>query len=212
MNAIKQQCGFTLVEIQISLFILLLISAILMSSLTLAKKVFLKTQDLSMQTNAMRVISPILNKQINGIIPLRAMNNGQESIIFKGNADDIYYVAHLPQHAVGGGPWLIHLFVKNRQLLLEYKTINKDFSNYVDFKEQDQTILLLNNVSHFSLSYFDDKDSELKPLWVSGWRESNKLPSLVKIRIQQDKKRWPDSIIPLFSYQALTTNAHKLSL
>ena len=121
MNASK---GFTLVEIQIAILILLLIMAVLMGGLQLTAKTKKAAEKLSEQTADKRAISRLFQQQFSNILPIKALENGKSKLIFNGRQDNLYYMGYLPERVINGGPWLLHVFQKDEQLMLEYRVFD----------------------------------------------------------------------------------------
>lgn len=200
--------GFTLVEIQIALLILLLIMAVLMGGLQLASKSTKAAEELAMQSNNMRVISTLLKRQISSILPLKALHNGKAKLIFKGERNEVYYTGYLPEHVVDGGPWLIHLYTEKKQLLLDYRVIDTEQSINDNFTGNFETIMLLDNVDDFSIDYYREQTS----VWQSNWHKRDVMPALIKIQLSQDGASWPDLVIQIQSHLAVKTPFHVLEI
>lgn len=200
--------GFTLVELQIALLILVLIGAVLMGGLQLSAKSNKVADKLNSANSDLRVISKFLNQQITGIMPLTTLHNNKSSLMFKGQHNSIYYVGNLPKHVVTGGPWLIHLYVRDKQLRLEYKVFDNRLAFSKNLSAEFESLILLENVDQFSLFYQKASTS----LWQATWQERHIMPAKIKIKINHHKHLWPELIISVHSYAGVTTPFNVLKI
>jgi general secretion pathway protein J len=203
-----KNAGFTLVEVQIALLILLLIVAVLMGGLKLAAKSTNAAEKLVKQTSDVRIITSFIQKQITSILPLKSLRNGKTKLLFKGQHSEVYYTGHLPEHVVNGGPWLIHLHQKKEQLLLNYRAIDNTRSFTENINSDFATVVLLENVDDFSIEYLSKRHGS----WQSTWHKADFMPALIKIQLSQNNRLWPDIVVPLYSHLAVKTPFHVLEI
>jgi general secretion pathway protein J len=199
--------GFTLVEIQIAILILLLIVAVLMGGLQLSAKTNNAAEKLAERSADMRIVSRLLQQQISNIIPLKALENGKSKLIFDGEQDSIYYMGYLSEKVVKGGPWFIHLYQKNKQLLLDYKTFDNTKSMQRNNADDFEQVVVLEGFDELIIDYQSDND-----IWTSHWGDDHNMPKLVRIKLSQDNIPWPIITIPLYSYAATDTPFHVLQV
>lgn len=197
----KRTAGFTLIEIQIALLVLLLIVAVLMGSLRLTAKSSQAAEKLAIQSNDLRIISGFLRQQINSMMPLKALESTKTKLLFKGESDELYYIGYLPEHVVVGGPWLIHLYENNQQLQLGYRVFDSGSSIRKNLQGDNQHVTLLNTIDSFSVEYYNHKSGS----WLSTWANTDQMPSAVKIQIIQEELMWPEIVSPIQSYSAIKT-------
>ena len=204
MNASK---GFTLVEIQIAILILLLIMAVLMGGLQLTAKTKKAAEKLSEQTADKRAISRLFQQQFSNILPIKALENGKSKLIFNGRQDNLYYMGYLPERVINGGPWLLHVFQKDEQLMLEYRVFDNTESIRDNLRADFEEVVLLNDVDEFSIEYQTEKGT-----WKSRWQDDHTMPQRLKVQLIQTEKTWPGIIVPIYSYAATETPFHVLAV
>lgn len=202
--------GFTLVEVQISLVILVLIMSVIIGGIQLSDRSGKAIGLLAEKSRDKRIISQLLSRQINSLLPLTAIENGKSTLIFDGDKSSLYFMGYLPEHVVKGGPWFIHLYQKNDQLILDYKPFDNTQSVASNKTMKFESVPLLNNIKYFSMFYLADR----KPLasWKTSWDKKDTLPSTVKIQIKQESEAWPALIVPVYSYTAIKTPVHVLTI
>jgi prepilin-type N-terminal cleavage/methylation domain-containing protein len=192
--------GFTLIEIQIAILILLLIFSLSAGVLYFSAKAWNISNDQSLQQNRQNVVSNFLGQQITTIIPLKSERHGRKTLFFEGKNQSIYYVGYLPTYLVRGGPWLINLHLNpTNQLILRYKPIEYQKSWLSNLDGRYQNVVLLDEVRHFSISYLS---SESHAEWGREWLDSHFLPSLLKIQVQHKDVMWPDIVQPIHTSAA----------
>ena len=146
-----RQAGFTLVEVQIALLILVMIMAALMGSLYLVSKTTNAVTAIEETHQDKRIISRFLKQQLSTALPLRALEGGDLSVIYQGDEQDIYFVGHLPEQVVASGPWLLHLYVKDKQLILDYRAIDLAISVKDNMAADYESVVLLSDVDEMTL-------------------------------------------------------------
>jgi len=198
----SKSLGFTLVELQIALLILVLIGAVLVGGLQLSEKSNKAAVRLGNESSNMRIISRFLNQQITGILPLTALHNNKSELIFKGGHNSIYYMGQLPNHVVTGAPWLIHLYLTGNQIQLEYKVFDNTQSIRVNLADGFEQLTLLENVDEFTLYYRKEGSNKSTSSWQTSWLDKNIMPQQIKFKVSHNKQQWPDLIVPVYSYQA----------
>jgi len=207
INNKSAEAGFTLVEIQIAILILLLIVAVLMGGLQLSAKTNNAAEKLAEKSTDIRIVSRLLQQQISNIIPLKSLENGKSKLIFDGEQDSIYYMGYLSEKVVKGGPWFIHLYQKNKQLLLDYKAFDNTKSMQRNNSDEFEQVVVLEDVDEIIIDYQSEND-----IWTSRWGDDHNMPKLVRIKLSQDNFPWPTITIPLYSYAATDTPFHVLQV
>jgi general secretion pathway protein J len=207
INIKRGEAGFTLVEIQIAILILLLIVAVLMGGLQLSAKTNNAAEKLAEKSTDIRIVSRLLQQQISNIIPLKSLEKGKSKLIFDGEQDSFYYMGYLSEKVVKGGPWFIHLYQKNKQLLLDYKAFDNTKSMQKNTSDDFEQVVVLEDLDELIIDYQSDND-----IWTSRWRDDHNMPKLVRIKLSQDNFSWPIISIPLYSYAATDTPFHVLQV
>jgi len=203
----KSSKGFTLIEIQIAILILLLIMAVLMGGLKLTAKTKNAAENLSEQTADMRAMSRLFQQQFSNILPLKALESGKSKLIFQGETDELYYVGYLPERVINGGPWLLHTFQKDEQVMLEYRVFDNTQSIRDNLRAEFEEVVLLNDVDELSIEYQTEKGT-----WKSNWKDTHNMPQRLKIQLIQTDKTWPEIIVPVYSFSATETPFHVLAV
>jgi general secretion pathway protein J len=193
------QKGFTLVEIQIALLLLLMIMAVLMGSLHLVSKTASSAEKLTERNTDLRIVSRLLKQQLAGAVPLRALEDGETKVIFNGASDALYFVGNLPEYVVKGGPWLLHLYQDDAQLVLGYRVLDSQRSIHDNYQDDYETVVLLNDIETIDFNYFDDNAQA----WKTSWDDTDAMPRAIKLDIEQTQYKWPELVSPIQGSNAI---------
>lgn len=210
-NELEHQHGFTLVEIQIAILILLLIFALVSGVLHFTAKSTKVSDKFAAEQSQRFAISQLLRQQINSIVPLQMTDTEPSQILFEGEASSVYYVSYLPEYLVMGGPWLIRLSINDvHQLLFGYVAINHQLSWQANMHAEFTEIVLLDEVEQFEIQYLSKTDSTTEEKWQSNWFNKTILPALIKVNVIQDGHVWPELIEPIYSFSSTKLPMHAL--
>lgn len=194
----SQQRGFTLVELQVAIVLLLIIFSLLAGVIFFASKAWKGSEEASLQQNQLMSVQQLLRRQLNSIVPLQKVERNKNLILFDGQGDQLFYISYLPEYLVRGGPWLIHLYIDDaKQLTLAYKAIDHNQSWQENKNDIFNHIQLIKHVDEFKISYISQKDVDKNDIWLETWMDKVFLPTLVKIEIKQKNNDWPQIIEPL---------------
>jgi len=197
-----RQHGFTLVELVVALTLLALIAAVLFGSLQLAGRSWEGGEAKVRDVNDMRQTETFLRHQIASALPMRMAKAVATPLLFAGAADELRYVASLPERVVEGGTMLFRLaLVKNGeggQLILERMVPDPDAVEMPDFKDAERT-LLADGIAELTIAYFGRDpaaaDTET-PSWRDRWDDPQRLPMLIRIGVRPLRgPPWPVLVV-----------------
>ena len=128
-------------------------------------------------------------------------NRRTRNLAVMGLPDRFLFVAPPPASASGQRLQLFRIAfetgAKNLRLVLAWRQIQPDFSDFTDAREFESRILI-ENIASGQISYFGKSRQQDTALWHSEWVEQNALPQLVKVILRYptgDLRRWPPLII-----------------
>lgn len=191
--------GFTLIEIQIALLLLVLIMGLLFGALHLASKSWKAGQIQNEQIEEKRLVSEFLRRQISQIVPMLWITSRGSDLIFRGNEDSILYVSILPANRLSGLPSLLQLITNDNQLEFGYSFLTADQTPFDTRNGRMTKTEVLNNIEEINFQYFGKKNKGSRPPeWFSIWDSKRRLPNLIKCQITlANGTNWPEMIFPL---------------
>lgn len=190
--------GFTLVELLVALTLLALLAAVLSGSLRLVGRSWQGGENKVMQVDEMRQTQAFLRAQIASALPKRLPKGVDTPLLFAGTAEELDYVAPLPERVVEGGTLLFRLTaVKDgdrNPLVLQRMYIDPDMIDMPNFADAERTILA-EHIADIKFGYFgrdpDAADSET-PTWRDHWDDRQRMPLLIRIDVHPENgPAWP---------------------
>ncbi len=204
----NKRTGFTLIEVQIGMVLLVLIMGLLFGALHLASKSWQTGQAYNEMNEDKRLVAEFLRRQISQITPLFWSDVKSSALIFRGESDSMMFVGRLPANRNVGELSLMKLISKigatddaGKRLELGYGKLDPDLSPFNSREKQLKYTLVLEQIKDIQFQYFGQQKSRLDsepPEWSDSWSSKKILPQLIKCQIILMKgKQWPEMIFPL---------------
>lgn len=192
-----RSAGFTLVELLLALTLMSMLLALAYGGLRASTRATEKGQRILEDSGRIRMAHQFVRKQLNQMSPLAfdVSEDGQERVVFMGDAQRIRYVAPMPGYLGFGGPQVQELeFVRgeNGYDLVISHALLQNFEE--DALYQREPIFLLGNIARAEFSFLgQDEEGELTR-WSNSWDEVSVLPSSVAVDIEFNEDvyiKWP---------------------
>lgn len=177
----KNQDGFTLVELLVSIALLAVLSTLLLSAIRPTVSALLDgTKEIDRNTElvgAQDMVSKYLKSAVNLSHHPHFQSNASGLL---GTKDRVEFFAHLPEF-VGGDITKFELSFRQEhvgQLVL---------STLIPRREETESFVLLENVDAMEISYFGSPDNTGdEARWYTEWEESDYLPRLIRVDLECD--------------------------
>ncbi len=195
--------GFTLVEIQIALILLVMIMGLLFGALYMASKSWKVGQAQNELTEEKRLVAEFLRRQFSQITPLSWQDNRGSALIFRGHSDAVLYVGKLPANRSTGGLSLLELITRDdessKRLELGYERLDPDQTPFDTTDETMKHTLVLDQIKTIQFQYFGQQKFGSDPAeWSDQWEANKRLPKLIKCQITMTSdESWPEMIFPI---------------
>jgi general secretion pathway protein J len=195
MKKRKNEGGFTLLELIISITITAVILVILLSALRLGHRSQEKGTEADISSQHMRMLNDRLTWLIRGAYPYTIKIEGEETLQFKGSARSLGFVttstdiySDSPED-MAGLKWVTIYKGKEGLKIRESVFFFQDEAEGEEEAEKD--LILDPTVTGISFKYMDfgGEDEEIKSeVWVEGWdtEEKNYLPAAILAEITLD--------------------------
>lgn len=195
--------GFTLIEVMVAMTILSMTLLLLFGSLYAANKYWKISAAAIERTDEIRIASQFIRQRLSQAIPILWLTSDQRRLLFHGERRQLKFISTLPSHRGGG---LYSLILKTAQtdsgpqLGITYKLLVPDKEPF-DFprSEEQEFVVLANNVTAITFSYFGNTERSDEPRWHDSWEHSEQLPQLVRIKISTTEGQiiWPTMEVPV---------------
>lgn len=190
---VNKSKGFTLIEVLIGMTLLSLMVVLLFSSLAIGAKSWEQGEKKIANVNEIAVVQHFFNLHLAHATPQwNDFDSEKERVLsFQGKKDALQFVAGFPASAQRSGLQLFNLEVKEKN---KKKFINIALTPFFPLIEGEDffhdKIELVENVTHFELSYFGLSDETGELVWQSEWLNKEQQPRLVKILLELDDGRY----------------------
>ncbi len=200
--------GFTLLEIMVAMVVLSLIMTTAFGALRMGERSWEAGLARSTETETLRTVAGVLQRQFNQILPLTWIEDTQTFITFSGDHQQLRFIAPAPQHHGATGLFEFTLVVKmdtgNAQLVLYYRLYDPGNEGFAPDHSDRQRMVLVDNLNTASFAYYGSPVAGDPPRWHSQWStEAEAFPRLVRARLGTgtDKgtgpRPWPDLLLAL---------------
>lgn len=195
--------GFTLVELLVSLTLMALIAVVLSGGLRFGAAVWQAGDAQADRLSEMQAVQGFVRRHLGRAEPLRVSAAiSKREIYFNGGPDSVRFVAILPAHL--GTPGFHQLEIREvrggtgQRLMLDMRLLQPG-QNGNPFTGEPRERALLEGIRSAEFAYFGTTQKDVPPSWQSQWDSADRLPSLVRLRVQfpkGDRRVWPELIVP----------------
>tara|TARA_Y100000590_G_scaffold257086_1_gene288728 strand:- start:675 stop:1325 length:651 start_codon:yes stop_codon:yes gene_type:complete len=199
--------GFTLLEMLIALSLSVILAAMLFSSLhTYA----VGTKAGQLHFNAKQSsghIYQFISNQLRESIPLSLKVGRKRDLLFHGDNRQIIYVGHVPRHRSIGGLHKNSIIIDGetprQSLIFSYERLAADglfdIGTFVE-KTPSNSNVLIADAHAIELEYFGVTAKNTNPNWVSQWPRTDRLPQLIRLRIEKSTEAPPiEIVLPVYA-------------
>ncbi|MEZ4524581.1 MAG: type II secretion system protein [Desulfobacterales bacterium] len=203
----KPECGFTLLELLISLTIVALITVLVFSALRIGVRAWEKGEENVENRQRYRIVLNLMRLQLAAVC-LSASGSGEnQAPIFRGESDFVEFISRkslIPGRSAG----MVFVryqteFDKDTVRVSLYEKNTVLLKNMADMAvpAPDDYYELIRDMADFGFEYLkvsvDDKSGETKREWQTGWdlEKDKGQPAAVRIRFQADESFSPVYVI-----------------
>lgn len=178
--------GFTLIEVLIGMVILSLMMMLLFSSLHGSISSWELGEKKIIEVNKIASVQHFFKNYLEPVLPLTLVEE-KNKFAFQGDAKHLQFAATAPSSAKTLGILLFSLSLEpqhknpGKSMMISLKPFFPE-KNAQGWKTDK--LALLKNIKNASFSYFGKKNATQSPEWSQSWEKQNKLPLLVRIKIE----------------------------
>jgi general secretion pathway protein J len=193
----KDDAGFTLLELLVTMTLLGLLSVALVASIRYGTRIWRATAATATSNSTMLTVREQLKELLGKAYPEYVYPTPTTGhILFDGTPDSIDFLA--PDSHIAGG--LAHVRIAGEQDGTAFALVATAAPELSNAPVPDAARrILLHNLAALEISYYGrDKPNNDQAEWVSEWRGMTVMPDLVRIRLQfaqTSARPWPELII-----------------
>jgi general secretion pathway protein J len=198
---VKQNSGFTLVELLLAITLLSMLMALAYGGLHAATQATDRGQEILEERGRLRMAHQFVRKQLNQAIPLAfAQSDGRvtgqkDPEVFLGSASSVRFVGPMPGYLGFGGPQVQQLNIIQGDNGLELVLQHALVQGFEESKLQERDpILLIDRINFAEFQFLGrDERGDLTP-WTSEWLQTDQLPAAVALQIEFEEgayAEWP---------------------
>jgi general secretion pathway protein J len=193
----RNNSGFTLIELMVSLVLLGLITTVVAAAVQsgiLSSQSVEQTVD---RAGQVRLAQSVLRRHLESARPARLADTEQPQTAFAGRVDGIKFIAVLPAWIGQGGTHKIKIGLSGGRLLLSTEVSPTNIET-IDVRRPTSQTVLVDDVQAVGIAYFGRRGRERRPVWQDTWLERGRLPSLIRIRLKLTDDQisgWPDLVV-----------------
>jgi len=198
----NREAGFTLLEIMVALVVLSMIMTTAFGALRMGERSWEAGLARASETETLRTVSGVLQRQFKQVLPLSWTEDTQTTIAFSGAREQVRFIAPAPQHHGSTGLFeytvVVEPYEDNAQLVLYYRLHDPDSTGFQPDSSDRQRVLLVDELSTASFSYYGSPVVGDPPLWHSHWNnDAEAFPQLVRARLVANTGAWPELVLAL---------------
>ncbi len=210
---VKQNKGFTLIEVLIAMTLLSIMVVLLFTSLKICAQSWEQGEKKMSDVNEVAAVYNFFQRHLPSATPLwnDFSKTDERTFSFQGKKQSLEFVSTFPASAGKSGMQLfsLDLVQKNNEQIINV-TITPFFPVTDGEEWKKEEAILLRHVEDFSLSYFGPAEEGTTSIWQEEWLTKNSQPQLIKININtKNGIYWPEMIIEL--KLAATVNTDELA-
>ena len=198
----RRAAGFTLLEIMVAMVVLSLIVTTAFGALRLGDRSWEAGLARSSDTETLRSVAGVLQRQFNQTLPLVWTEDKEKTIAFRGNSEQIRFIAPAPLHHGSTGLFEFDLVAETDdsggRLVLYFQLHDPDSNGFMPDLADRQRVLLVDDLKWAEFRYYGAPVADDPPRWHRFWSsEAEAFPQLVQARFESGSGPWPDLVFAL---------------
>lgn len=199
--------GFTLLEVLVAITLLGMIMVMAYQGLRTGAHSTAQGEAAIERVNRLRLSQEFLRSQLARALPMAIEQDDMlGAVVFEGGPEVMRFVAPMPGYLSYGGPYVQTLMLARadgggRKLIFDHRILQygEDAERAPDPSSEREPVELLAGIDDAEFSYLEPGESQdEEPEWVDEWRQVDRLPLLVRIRLdmrEDSRIQWPELVV-----------------
>jgi general secretion pathway protein J len=209
----RKNTGFTLLEVMLALTLLALMMGMIYASLNIGLRAWDAGDKRVTAASNWRTVEHFMRRELGQVFPSRWRGVPTPYVAFEGTATTLRYVttlnldAALQNGAAAGLQWA-ELRLNGSVLTLNRQAFDSQAQNFEGLLSGSTStgvtsttiapVKLMDNMTSLSIEYFGQDNDNTDPTWRSEWLDLQRLPSLVRFKIETTRGRdIPDMVVSI---------------
>ena len=195
---LRDERGFTLLEMLVATTLLGLLSLVLYGALEFGLRSWKRSEEVSVQANVVRQVQASLTADLTRAYPeVVHTDPTRKPIDFEGTQSSIRFLAPDPAHA-GALDRVVIVIPAGSDMLTRTATLE------LGANARPTSRALLKHVERIEIAYFGPAGEDKALEWQDRWQDRETLPRLIRIRAQLGRGiAWPELVVaPAISAEA----------
>lgn len=198
----RQQAGFTLVEVILSLVLFSLISLALVAAMGTMGNTYSRTAERVDANADLRIVGGFLHQTLSQSLVVFPPGGDElpSNPYFQGNEQELTFVGNLSGYQGPGGVHLMHLAfdAQDGQLAVAILPWRADPDWSPDWGNAE-TVVLLPRLDSFRLAYLGHEGEDD---WRQSWDEPRAYPLALRLNVVVEERHWPEMVVWLGGHRA----------
>jgi general secretion pathway protein J len=202
---IKATRGFTLLEVLLALTLLAMMMGMIYASLNIGIRAWDAGDARVAEASNWRMVERFLRREVGQVFPTRWRGSTQPYVAFEGTKSGLRYVtslnldAALQNGSAAGLQWAELALTSDGVLLLNRQPFDNSAQNFDTLGSPSRETLasgtvippvrLMEGVTGFEIAYFGSENDVADPTWRDEWRDTARLPRLIRLSIETSRGR-----------------------
>ncbi len=194
----KNQTGFTLMELLVSITLLGLLGVMMVGGLNFGVRVWERTESSVQDQGRVAAVQALLRRQLAQMQPLEVRGlDRRPRIAIDAKPGQLVFIGPVPEYLGLGGYHLISLETEaagaQRNLVMRWEPFTRSQPG-MTVSDKARKEVLLGGIKELRFQYLGHDRRGQSTGWKSSWTDSSNLPDLVQAEIVFDEERdehWP---------------------
>lgn len=204
----RMKCAaFTLLEVLVAITLLGMIMVMAYQGLRTGAHSTAQGEAAIERVNRLRLSQEFLRGQLSRALPMSIEQDEMlGAVVFEGGPEVMRFVAPMPGYLSYGGPYVQTLALTRAEdggsrLVFDHRILQygEAAGRAPDPSADRDPVELLSGIDRAEFSYLEPGESlDEEPTWVDEWRQVDRLPMLVRIRLEmrEDSRiQWPELVV-----------------
>jgi general secretion pathway protein J len=196
----RNQRGFTLIELVVAMALLGTMMVLMYSGLTFSLKGWDTGAASGQRITDRRIGENFLRRELSELFPMRWKDPMVLRLAFEGESQRMRFVSARPAGVTQGGLSLVGIEVESgngreRNLVMRRAMPDDDAKDFGPLDNAERSVILA-GVDSVTFSYFGSENDFTDPRWSDTWTFAGRVPQMVRIRVRDaDGTSLPEMVI-----------------